>query len=137
MDIILVLVRTDIGKDSSTFLIKLDKKYDIGGGCLRDGYYLHSVLVSPFDTNTIFVATEVEFPASCSNLSILNLYLQMGENPGRLRESSVSRYIYDKAFPMRAFAVNFQEVRTLTKSGWKRLSQKRFTDIELIVFGLN
>ena len=67
----------------------------------------------------------------------------MGENPWAFTESSVSRYIYDKAFPMRAFAVNFQEVRTLTKSGWKRLSQKRFTDIVSVpgradqLFGLN
>ena len=62
------------GKDWKGFTnlpYKLDKKYDIGGGLFSpDGYYLHSVLVSPFDTNTIFVATEVEFPASCSGYSI-------------------------------------------------------------------
>ena len=107
------------------------KQYEIDGMKVApDDYFLSSILVSPIDPNTIYVSTEVEFPISCSG-SYIDLEL-VSTNFGRtwrFTETPASTYIYDPAFPDRAFSVSYSEARLLTRNGWKTLASRHFFDI--------
>src|SRR5262249_31752996 len=50
---------------------QFDQSYEIDGELLYpDEYYLCSILVSPFDPNTIYVSTSVDFPVGCGGESL-------------------------------------------------------------------
>lgn len=110
---------------------KLNKTYTIYGEDLPvDSYYLSSVLVSPLDSKTIYVSTEVDFYAGCSDETIdLELVSVNFGKTWAYAEVPASRYIYDPAFPDRALSVNHVETRILTQNGWKRLAPRSFDDI--------
>lgn len=110
---------------------KLGKDYEINGELLPvDSYYLQSVLVSPFDGRTVYVSTEVEFSAGCSYEAIfLELVSTDDGKTWYSAEFPTTTYVYDPAFPDRAFSVNSKNVRTLTPDGWKIVDWKGANDI--------
>lgn len=110
---------------------KLGKTYNIHGEDLPlDSYYLKSVMVSPLDSKTIYVSTEADFTLGCGGDSV-DLEL-VSTNFGKTwahSEVPLSSYFYDAAFPDRAFAVSYDELRVLTQRGWRSLAPRHFENI--------
>lgn len=110
---------------------KLGKEYEIDGGLYPvDSYDLQSVLISPLDSKAIYVSTQVDFAAGCSyeSISLELVSVNEGKSWGSA-EFPEGRYIYDPAFPDRAFSVTYDNTRVLTAGGWKRLAAPRGADI--------